>query len=42
MVLRRMKWKVGCDINITEGWTMITQVRIKIVKGEMKLPLCTK
>jgi len=24
-----MKWKVGCDLNITEDRTMIAQVRIK-------------
>jgi len=36
-----MKWKVGCDLNITEGRTMITQVRVMLVTGKMKLPLCT-
>jgi hypothetical protein len=37
MVLRRMKWKVGCDLNITEDWTVITQVRITLgkVKNEV-------
>jgi hypothetical protein len=30
MVLRRMQWRVGCDLNVTEDGTVITQVRIKL------------
>jgi len=36
-----MKWRVGCDLNITEDRTVITQVRIKLGKVKVKLPLCT-
>jgi len=25
----KMKWNVGCDLNITEGPTVITQVTVK-------------
>jgi len=39
MVLRRMKWKAGCDLKITEDWTMITQVRLKLGEVNVKLPL---
>jgi len=39
MILRRMKWKVGCDLNITEYWTMVIQVRIKLGKVKVKLAL---
>jgi len=35
-----MKWKVGCDLNIAEDRTMITQVKINLGKVNVKLPLC--
>jgi hypothetical protein len=35
------KWKVGCDLNITEDPTVILQVRLQFGKVKVKFPLCT-
>jgi hypothetical protein len=36
-----MTWKVGYDLIITGDRTMITQVRIKLGRVRVKLPLYT-
>jgi len=40
IVVKEMKWEVGCDLNVTEYPTIITLVRVKVGKVKM-LPLCT-
>jgi len=37
---KKRKWKLGCDLNITEYLTVITQVKVKLGRVKVK-SLCT-